>query len=185
MKRSIVLLLVLFLLAAGCQPVGTATPVPATSTPASGPLSAPWDDRSLFAAGLVRSSRPVLATLKGASVYHLEYRIDSDLIHVTGREEVRYTNQENAPLTDVRFRLFPNILGGELHVPEVSIDGTPVTPGRRGGRSRPPRRRAGTSRRSASARSAARPSAPRCSAWCRSRSCRRRGRSGGLKPLSR
>ena len=128
MKRLLALLLVLFLLAAGCQPVGTATPVPATSTPASSPLSTPWDDRSLFEAGLVSSSRPVLAALKGASVYHLEYRIDPDLIHVTGREEVRYTNQENAPLTDVRFRLFPNILGGELHVPEVSIDGTPVTP---------------------------------------------------------
>jgi hypothetical protein len=61
-------------------------------------------------------------------VYHLEFNIAEDLYHVTGTEEVRYTNAETVPLNEVELRLFPNILGGEMTVTEVSVEGKSVTP---------------------------------------------------------
>jgi hypothetical protein len=91
-------------------------------------LKTPWGDLSLFKSGLIQSQQPALGELTNASVYHLEFNIAEDLYHVTGTEEVRYTNAETVPLNEVELRLFPNILGGEMTVTEVSVEGKSVTP---------------------------------------------------------
>ena len=112
MNKLFASFLSLSLLIASCtSPTLTATPIP-TATP--DPLKNPWDDRSLFQSGLVESQQHVLKELIGASVYHLEFNIAEDMYHVTGKEEVRYTNSETVGLNEIQFRLFPNILGGEM-----------------------------------------------------------------------
>jgi hypothetical protein len=100
----------------------------ATSTPLTDIFKTPWEDLSLFKNGLIQSQQSVLSELTNASVYHLEFNIAEDLYHVTGKEEVKYTNAETVPLNEMELRLFPNILGGEMTVTNVNVDGKPVTP---------------------------------------------------------
>ena len=107
-------------------PIATPTSFP-IATPIN-PLNTPWDDRALFQSGLVESARPVLNELQGASVYHLEFNIAEDIYHVTGTEEVRYTNTETVALNEIQFRLFPNILGGEMLVTDLQVDRQVVSP---------------------------------------------------------
>ena len=126
MKRFIVFLLSLSLILVSCSlPQPKVSP---TSTPSSDIFNTPWDDRSLFKTGLVASEQSVLNELKDASVYHLEFNIADDLYHITGTEEVRYTNNENVALDEVHLRLFPNILGGEMTISNLQVDGQTVTP---------------------------------------------------------
>jgi aminopeptidase N len=130
MNKTLASILSLSLLAVSCNfPSATATPPPiATLAPTPDPLETPWDDRAIFKDGLVPSAQSVLDELDGASVYHLEFKIAEDLYHVTGTEEVRYTNTEEAPLNEVQFRLFPNILGGEMLITNLLVDGESITP---------------------------------------------------------
>jgi len=100
----------------------------ATPPPRSDPLKTPWEDRSIFKPGLIASEQSVLDELDTASIYHIEFKIADDLYHLTGTEEVRYTNAETVPLNEVRFRLFPNILGGEMMISNLKVSGEPVTP---------------------------------------------------------
>jgi hypothetical protein len=101
----------------------------ATLTPGPDILATPWEDRSLFKSGLVSSEQSVLNELPDASIYHLEVNIADDLYHITGTEEVRYTNAEDVPLNEVQLRLFPNILGGEMTISNLTVDGQSVQPG--------------------------------------------------------
>jgi len=105
----------------------TPTPIP-TPTPKPDPLHTPWDDRSIFKSGLVESQQPILDQLKGASVYHLEFKIEPELTKVTGHEEVQYTNTESVALDKIEFRLFPNILGGSMEVTDIRVDGNAIDP---------------------------------------------------------
>ncbi|MFQ5434990.1 MAG: M1 family metallopeptidase, partial [Anaerolineae bacterium] len=133
-------------------PFSTAPPVPptpqptATSLPEFSPEPEPptldailnqpettlfeygWNDREPFRAGLVASAQPILNQLPGAPVYHLVFAVDDSLTTLTGQMEMRYTNQENQPLDKVYFHLFPNLLGGEIVVENVRLNGeTAVT----------------------------------------------------------
>ena len=113
--------------------ISCAVPPPAvTSTPngTSAPdlFDTPWEDRFLFQSGLVTSEQPVLNELPNASVYHIQFNIAEDIFHVSGTEEVRYTNAEDVALDQVQLRLFPNILGGEMTVSNLTVDEQPVTP---------------------------------------------------------
>jgi len=125
-NRRVASFLTLGLLAVSCR---LFTP-PASPTPANAPdpLQIPWDDRSIFQSGLVESARPVLDELPGASVYHIDFKISNELNTYTGTEEVRYTNNESVPLKEVQFRLFANILGGQMIIRNLQVDGQPVTP---------------------------------------------------------
>jgi aminopeptidase N len=89
-------------------------------------MQTPWDDRSIFKNGLVTSEQHVLNELDGASVYHIDFTIADNLYEITGTEEVQYTNTENVELNEVEFRLFPNILGGEMNVSNLSVDGQSI-----------------------------------------------------------
>ena len=126
MKRLLVCLIILSSLFVSCS-----TPKPtATSIPTAPPdiLNTPWEDLSIFKSGLIEAQQSILNQLTKASVYHLEFNIADDLYHVTGREEVRYTNTEEVALDEVQLRLFPNILGGEMTTSNLEVDGESVTP---------------------------------------------------------
>jgi hypothetical protein len=91
-------------------------------------MQSPWGDRSIFKNGLVESEQHVLDELDGASVYHIEFTIAGNLYQITGTLEVHYTNTEDVPLNEVQFRLFPNILGGEMTVSNLTVDGQSILP---------------------------------------------------------
>lgn len=129
MKRLLVSFLIPCLLLVSCSiPQPPTNPVGPTATSAPDLFDTPWEDRSLFKSGLVASEQSVLDELANASVYHLEFKIAEDLFHITGTEAVRYTNSEEAPLDQVQLRLFPNILGGEMKVSNLTVDGQAITP---------------------------------------------------------
>jgi len=124
MKRLFVSFLGISLILISCS---TLQPT-VTLTPQTDILKTPWEDLSLFKSGLIQSQQSVLGELTNASVYHLEFNIAEDLYHVAGKEEVKYTNAETVPLNEMQLRLFPNILGGEMTVTNIKVDGESVTP---------------------------------------------------------
>lgn len=126
MKRLFASFLSLSLLLASCTSL-TPTPVSPTSSPRPDSMQTSWDDRSIFESGLAASEKSVLTELQGASVYHIEFTIADNLYQITGTEEVRYTNTENIQLNEVQFRLFPNILGGEMTISNLTVDGQSTT----------------------------------------------------------
>lgn len=127
MKRLLASILSLSLLLASCASLPP-TPDSPTSTPEPDLMDTPWEDHSIFQSGLVDSAQSVLNELDGASVYHIEFTIADNLYQITGSQEVHYTNNENLPLTEIHFRLFPNILGGEMTVSDLTVDGRAVPP---------------------------------------------------------
>lgn len=128
MKRLLASFLSLSLLLASCTFPSPTPDTPPTSTLKPDLMTTPWDDRSLFKAGLVASAQSALDELDGASVYHLELAIAENLYQISGSEEVRYTNTETVPLNEVHFRLFPNILGGAMTVSNLTVDGGAALP---------------------------------------------------------
>src|ERR1041385_7303587 len=131
MKRRFIGFLTLSLLLVSCavfQPTLTFTPPATTPNAGSDIFNTPWDDHSIYKSGLIAADQSVLNQMTTASAYHLEFKIADDIYHVTGTEDVRYTNAETSPLNEVELRLFPNILGGEMKVSNVNIDGHMVTP---------------------------------------------------------
>lgn len=82
-----------------------------------------WDDRTVFANGLISSEQETLKQLPGASTYHIEIWIAENLASLKGKEEVQFTNQESNALDSVCFQLYPNQLGGKITVSDVTVDG--------------------------------------------------------------
>ena len=130
MKKLLSSFLAFGLLLVSCSRPGPTPPTTPTATPSipagADPLETPWEDRSIFKAGLVGSEQSVLDELEGASIYHIELDIADSLYEIKGAEEVRYTNTEDVPLSEVRFRLFPNILGGQMTAQNIAVNGQPV-----------------------------------------------------------
>jgi hypothetical protein len=87
-----------------------------------------WDDRTVFGQGLIDAEQEVLDRLPGASLYHIDFQISNDLLLLEGHEKVRYTNQEDEPLDEVYFLLFPNIIGGEAIISAVKVNDQIVKP---------------------------------------------------------
>ena len=152
MKRSLVIALTTLFLLAACRPgaaeppptiAPTAAPptlvpapaattlpaepaadlpgIPTPETPAAAPLfDVAWDDRTPYAAGLVD---PAADDAPGAPVYHMDITLDDSLSVVTGRQTVYYTNQEDEPLSEIYFHLYPNLLDSAIEVSEVTVSG--------------------------------------------------------------
>ena len=55
-------------------------------------------------------------------------QLSDDLVTLTGREEVLYTNREDVPLAEVYFRLFPNLADGSSTISAVKVNGQAVEP---------------------------------------------------------
>jgi hypothetical protein len=88
----------------------------------------PWDDRSIFSANLISDEQEILGNLEGKTVYHIELVIHDDMTHLSGHQEVLYTNLEEEPLNSIYFRLYPNIFGGKASLSLVTVDGFEVEP---------------------------------------------------------
>lgn len=132
------LCLVWLLLLSACSPKVSSSPQPttlptdvlATSLPAV-PLPADlasWTDRSIFSSGLVSSQQSQLASLPGASVYHISIALDESYTSMSGHEEVTYTNRESEPLNEIYFQLFPNMEGGTSTISNLFVDDQPIDP---------------------------------------------------------
>ena len=102
--------------------------LPVNPAPESNPPVTSPTDRSIYKDGLAPEYQGILNQLPFASMYDIKFNIDDDLYHITGNETVIYTNAEDVELKEVKFRLFANILGGEMHVGEVFINGEAVIP---------------------------------------------------------
>jgi aminopeptidase N len=127
MNKTRPLLVLCTVLLVACQAAPESSAPKTSSGSQLNPLQAAWDDYTPFKAGLVASQQPVVDKLHATSVYHIDFTLNADLVHVQGQEEVRYTNQEDVALGQVYFHLFPNVLGGEMTVSGVTVDGQPVT----------------------------------------------------------
>lgn len=157
-RRVFVTIALVIALLAGCRPVRRLGPprdevedstleptVPAAQrqTPPSPTPAADEDDgqsedqapalcdarrSALFRAGLVGSAQDAPDGLAGATVYAIDLEIAQDLASLRGQQAVCYTNRESEPLTEVIFRLFPNLLGGAATVSDVEVDGAAVHP---------------------------------------------------------
>lgn len=90
------------------------------------PFGSTWDDRTEFQDTLVGSVG--LDDLAEASVYHIDLVIPPDFLVLEGREWVRYTNQEDEPLEEIYFQLFPNAAGGRTTVSRLSVGDIEVVP---------------------------------------------------------
>lgn len=141
-------LLVVLLLACSCPalPLLTPTPTPTpTLTPTAtqrgdtieppppisaseSPFDYSWEDREPFRSNLSAPAQAVLDMLPGATVYHLAFSFGDPPNHALGLEEVRYANTEDVPLGEIDLALFPNLLGGEMVIRAVSLDGEPAAP---------------------------------------------------------
>lgn len=106
----------------------TSTPTSLPTPTATSPLNTPWGDRSMFKDSLIPSEQVWLDDLSGATEYHIELEISTDLLTLEGIEEVRYTNREDIPLNELYFQLFPNITGGKSSVFEVTVNDQIVGP---------------------------------------------------------
>ena len=125
--RSFLLTGCMLLVLAAClppPPTSGSTPPPIPATPPPAPA-----DRSIFKAGLAPGYQDMTDQLPYASMYEINFNIADDLYHIAGHESVVYTNAEAAALSEVKLRLFPNILGGEMRVDEVLVNDETSSPG--------------------------------------------------------
>jgi hypothetical protein len=125
-KTSILVILCLLLLTA-CSivnPPAGSTLTAELETAAPNASEIDWSDYSIFEAGLISSEEYILSDLTSASVYHINIEIADDMLSLMGLEEVKYTNQEDQPLTEIYFQLFPNMEGGQSTILSAAVDGT-------------------------------------------------------------
>ncbi|MDX1613623.1 MAG: M1 family metallopeptidase [Candidatus Promineifilaceae bacterium] len=102
---------------------GTTTPPPAPTL-----FARRWEDPAPYAAGLIEAEHDALLELPRRNIYHLDLTLAADLRTVTGRQEVRFVNNEDLTLNELFFHLYPNLLGGSLTVTTVTINGQAAAP---------------------------------------------------------
>jgi hypothetical protein len=117
----------------------TATPAPPPAPPATviftpSPVATlvEWETYSAALRPAVRQDLdPVLnasaaGLLSGMTQYSLTVDIPADLSVIRGKAEIRYTNREGAPLSQVYLHLFPNLWRNGMLVQAVMADGQPA-----------------------------------------------------------
>jgi len=130
MSPRLLAVLVVCLLSTGCVRSGLHTEVPSSQS-APPPTAKPTPGRNpAYAIGLSPPWKHVLesASLQSATEYVIDLSIDADLRSFSGHEVVSVLNSEAVSLPELRFRLFPNILGGEMTVRSARVGGMAVTP---------------------------------------------------------
>ncbi len=137
--------LALLLAACGGQlpdrPLPTLVPTPAAAPPATPtfpplptaalPSPVDWEDAARFR----QAMRPAFADDVDAFVDRNRYAIQATLqlgevVSWYGAERVRYTNRSGDTLTEIVFRLYPNLdaFSGQMNVREVSVNDRAVVP---------------------------------------------------------
>ena len=76
----------------------------------------------IFKANLVPSFRNALAGFGGATQYKIDLNIGNDIASISGYQEVLYTDNEEVPLEEIYFRMFPNMSGDYLEVKNIKVD---------------------------------------------------------------
>jgi hypothetical protein len=111
----------------------TATPVSTGIFPSQTPppiatvvISSETDWQAAYAPSLVASQRARGTNLPGAIEYRLDLTLSNDLLNLTGHEAVTYTNRETVPLNEIHFHLFAKLIGGNMKILNVAVDGVPV-----------------------------------------------------------
>ncbi len=129
MRNSRLWVLFICLLLVACQPAQSPSQPPTeTSVPPTPSQSTNWNDLSIYMDGLIPTEQAKLNEQKGASIYHIDYTISDDFTNVTGTQTIHYTNREGIVLDEIQVRLLPNVLGGEMSVSSVLIDGQSLEP---------------------------------------------------------
>lgn len=117
-------------------PTTAPTPTTTTTTVAPPPAESTFQlfadeglDASIFSEGLIQSEQAIVAEmLPVAPLYEIDVSLDPGLTSLSGKQSVRFTNNEEVVLGELVFRLFPNIADGESVVTDVEVDGSPVEP---------------------------------------------------------
>jgi hypothetical protein len=103
----------------------------AESTPRQIPptaTAAPITGTSVYTDGLSPEYQNIMEQLPYASMYDIKFNIAEDMFTISGNETVVYTNAEDSALNEIKFRLFANIFGGEMHVSEVYVNNDVIIP---------------------------------------------------------
>lgn len=90
------------------------------------PFGSSWADRTMFQETLVDGV--FFGDLVNATVYHIDLVIPPGFESVEGREWIRYTNQEDQPLEEIYFQLFPNAAGGRTTISALTVGDAAVLP---------------------------------------------------------
>jgi hypothetical protein len=103
----------------------------AWAQPAPNLFETPWNDLTDtdlndFMGDLPAELREAALALKDAPVYHLSWTL-SGTSALSASQEVRLVNGSEAEWRDVYFHLLPNVLGGELSVERVLVNGEPAS----------------------------------------------------------
>jgi Peptidase family M1 domain len=85
-----------------------------------------WNDRSIFKQNLTTQAQPILESLQGAPVYHLEWKLSENLFHLDGKAEIMVTNTDTKPWNDLVFRLYPNALGSLMKTTNIKVNDVTV-----------------------------------------------------------
>jgi len=118
------------------RPTITAVP-PSTPTdvPAFQPIALPavhWDDVAQFEAAMRPEYTGDIAGFVNRNRYYIEASLDMEngVAILRGAERVRYTNHTADTLTEIVFRLYPNlaVMGGRMVIYQAELNGTTVEP---------------------------------------------------------
>lgn len=122
------------LVLAACAPAGNPDPTspPDATEPVGTATTAAVevdDGLDVFRDGMISAERQAVDELyPSAPRYEMDLVLGDDLSTIDGTMTVTYTNEESTPLTEVVFRLFPNIADGQSNVSDVAVDGAATTP---------------------------------------------------------
>lgn len=125
MKKTWLLLTSTLLFLTSClvfapQPTSTPEPIPTLDTTDT--------NLSSFKEGLNPVYHSVIDELSQASLYVIDYVINENLYQITGKQSVTYTNTEEVALNEIKFRLFANILGGNMKVENITVNDEKINP---------------------------------------------------------
>ncbi|HML24250.1 MAG TPA: M1 family metallopeptidase [Aggregatilinea sp.] len=110
-------------------------PVTPTDIPAPDPIALPavdWDNIEPFRAAMRPAYAEDIDAFEDANRYYIEASLDFEngISVLRGAERVRYTNHSADTLTEIVFRLYPNLpaLGGRMTIYQAEVNGVPVDP---------------------------------------------------------
>lgn len=119
------------------SPVPSSTSAPAIAAPPIATPEVDWADLSPYQEAMLPEFAADVETVAaaGATRYYLEVELvlppdNAGAPWLNGRERVRYTNTETVALSEIYFRLYPNLpgYGGKMMVEQVVVDNQAVQP---------------------------------------------------------